>query len=60
MDCAIIVVTRTMAKRCCAVRCHNVCEKESGVKFHRFPSDVERISKWIAAVKRERPLQVIP
>ena len=42
-----------MVKHCCAVGCHNVYKKGSGVKFYRFPSDSERRSKWIASVKRE-------
>ena len=42
-----------MVKNCCAVGCSNVYRKGSGTKFYRFPSDPERKSKWIAAVRRE-------
>ena len=42
-----------MVKSCCAVGCSNRASKGSGISFYRFPSDPERRSKWIAAVKRE-------
>ena len=49
MDCALVVM-RKMVKHCCAVGCHNIYKKESGVKFYRFLSNLDRKSKWIAAV----------
>ena len=35
------------------VGCHNVFEKNSGIQFYRFPTNPEKRSKWIAAVKRD-------
>ena len=40
-------------KSCCAVGCTNRAKKGSGLCFYRFPTDVERRRKWIAAVKRK-------
>ena len=42
-----------MIKSCCAVGCSNRTSKGSEICFYRFPSDPERRSKRIAAVKRE-------
>ena len=42
-----------MPKNCCAVGCSNVFRKGSGIQFYRFPVDLERRSKWIAAVNRQ-------
>ena len=42
-----------MPKNCCAVGCSNVFRKGSGIQFYRFPVDLERWSKWIAAVNRQ-------
>ena len=42
-----------MVKSCCVVDCTNRAKKSSGLSFCRFPTDVERRAKWIAAVKRE-------
>jgi len=38
---------------CCVVGCHNVFKKNSGIKFYRFPTNPEKRSKWIAAVKHD-------
>ena len=43
----------TMPKNRCAVGCSNVFRKGSGIQFYRFPVDLERWSKWIAAVNRQ-------
>ena len=43
----------TIPKNCCAVGCSNVFRKGSGIQFYRFPVDLERRSKWIAAVNRQ-------
>ena len=42
-----------MPKNCCAVGCSNVYRKGSGIHFYRFPVDLERRNKWIAAVNRQ-------
>ena len=42
----------SMVKNCCVVGCHNVFKKNSGIQFYRFPTNPEKQSKWIAAVKR--------
>lgn len=42
-----------MVKNCCVVGCHNVFKKNSGIQFYRFPTNPEKRSKWIAAVKRD-------
>lgn len=42
-----------MPKYCCAVGCSNVYRKGSGIQFYRFPVDLERRNKWIAAVNRQ-------
>ena len=43
----------SMVKNCCVVGCHNVFKKNSGIQFYRFPTNPEKQSKWIAAVKRD-------
>ena len=56
MDCAL-AVTRAMVKHCCAVGCHNVYEKESGVKFYRFPS--EEVNGLLpSSVKTGNPMNI--
>ena len=45
--------TAVMVKNCCVVGCCNVYKKASGIHFYRFPTNAEKRSKWIAAVKRE-------
>ena len=42
-----------MSKNCCAVGCYNVFRKRSRIQFYRFAVDLERRSKWIAAVNRQ-------
>ena len=42
-----------MVKSCCAVGCTNRYTKDCGLRFYRFPSDVDRRSKWLAAMKRD-------
>ena len=42
-----------MVKNCCVVGCHNVFKKNSGIQFYRFPTNPEKRSKWIAAVKHD-------
>ena len=42
-----------MMKKCCAVGCHNAYRKGSGIRFYRFPRDLERRSKWIVTISRE-------
>lgn len=42
-----------MVKNCCVVGCHNVFKKNSGIQFYRFPTNPEKRSIWIAAVKRD-------
>jgi len=42
-----------MVKSCCAVGCTNRYSKGCGLRFYRFPSDVDRHSKWLVAMKRE-------
>ena len=42
-----------MVKSCCAFGCYNKFAKDSGISFYRFPTDKERRSKWISAVKRK-------
>ena len=42
----------SMVKNCCVVGCHNVFKKNSDIQFYRFPTNPEKRSKWIAAVKR--------
>ena len=39
--------------RHCAVRCTNRFHKGCGLPFYRFPVDPDRLSRWLAAVKRE-------
>jgi len=40
-----------MLKNYCTVGCNNVYKKGSGIKFNRFPTDLEQKRKWTAAVK---------
>ena len=42
-----------MVKSCVAVGCANRSKKGSKLSFYRFPADVDRRQKWIAAVKRK-------
>jgi len=42
-----------MVKNCSAVGCNNVFQKGSGISFHRFPTNLERKQRWIAALRRE-------
>ena len=42
-----------MVKNCCAVGCTKVYQKSNGISFYRFPTNVERKRRWIAAVRRE-------
>lgn len=42
-----------MVKSCCAVGCSNRARKGSGISFHRFPTEKERSSLWIAALRRQ-------
>ena len=42
-----------MVKNCCVVGCHKV-KKKGGIPFYRFPTNPEKRSKWIAAVKRDK------
>ena len=42
-----------MVKSCCAVGCTNRYSKGCGLRFYRFPSNVDRRSRWLAAMKRE-------
>ena len=43
-----------MVKSCVAFGCSNRSVKGSGLTFYRFPANVERRKKWIAAVRREK------
>ena len=43
----------SMVKNCCVVGCYNVFKKNSGIQFYRFPTNREKRSKWIAAVKHD-------
>ena len=47
---AAIAIT---VKSCCAVGCSNRSSRGYGISFYRFPTDKERRSLWIAAVKRK-------
>ncbi len=42
---------------CAVVGCHNNSKRDGarGIKFHVFPKNEERKSKWIAAVRRSNP-----
>ncbi|XP_076358805.1 uncharacterized protein LOC143251243 [Tachypleus tridentatus] len=42
-----------MVTTCIAVGCQNRQDQDPGKSFHRFPTDPERRSRWVAAVKRE-------
>ena len=42
-----------MVKNCSAVGCTNMYKKGNGISFYRFPTNVERKRKWIAAVRWE-------
>ncbi|XP_076356142.1 uncharacterized protein LOC143249712 isoform X2 [Tachypleus tridentatus] len=42
-----------MVITCVAVGCQNRQGRDPGKSFHRFPTDPERRSRWIAALKRE-------
>ena len=42
-----------MVKNCCAVGCHNVYKKGSGIHFYRFPTEPDRRAKWVSAIHRE-------
>jgi hypothetical protein len=42
-----------MVNNCVAVGCNNYPSRYTKVSFYRFPCDVERRNKWIAAVKRK-------
>ncbi|XP_076330919.1 THAP domain-containing protein 1-like [Tachypleus tridentatus] len=42
-----------MVTTCVAVGCQNRQDRDPGKSFHRFLTDPERRSRWIAAVKRE-------
>ena len=42
-----------MHKNCCAVGCSNVYGTQSVIQFYRFPVDLERHNKWIAAANRQ-------
>ena len=42
-----------MVKNCCVIGCYNKYSKGSGISFYRFPTDPEKRSKWISAVKRK-------
>ena len=42
-----------MVKSCCAVGCTNWYSKGCRLCFYRFPKDVDSLSKWLAAMKRE-------
>lgn len=41
-----------MVISCCAFGCTNR-QGKAGIKFFRFPKDVERRKKWIVAIKRQ-------
>ena len=41
-----------MGKSCCAVGCTNRFKKGSSIHFYRFPDNLDRRAKWIAAVRR--------
>ena len=42
-----------MVKSCCAVGCTKRSVKGCGVSFYRFPVDMDRRSRWIAAINRK-------
>lgn len=42
-----------MVKSCCAVGCAKRAVKGCGVSFYRFPADLDRRARWIAAIKRK-------
>ena len=42
-----------MGKACCASGCVNGFCKGNGIKFYRFPVDVDRRRRWIAALSRK-------
>ena len=42
-----------MVKNCCAVGCTNRWMRGCGVSFYRFPADLERRARWVAAVNRK-------
>ena len=43
-----------MVKSCVAFGCSNRSVKGSELTFYRFPANIERRKKWIAAVRREK------
>ena len=42
-----------MGKACCAPGCVNRFVKGNGIKFYRFPADLDRRRRWIAALNRK-------
>ena len=45
-----------MVRSCCAYGCtarDTADTRERGIKFYVFPSDKQRRSKWISAIRRE-------
>ena len=40
-------------KSCCAIGCRNRYSNGSSLSFYRFPVDLDRRCKWIAAIKRK-------
>ena len=42
-----------MGKACCAPGCVNRFCKGNGIKFYRFPVNIDRRRRWIAAVNRK-------
>ena len=43
----------TMVKNCCAIECANRYQKSSSISFYHFPKDLDRRTRWIAAVSRK-------